>query len=92
MNLSARVERSRPINRSSWQMAREAWAAASTPALEPEEAAATNTAEAVESVPATTPATGDYGDDLREHVTQFTRFCVQSLANVILTSSTPTIG
>ena len=62
------------------QMARKAWAAASTPALEPKEAAATDTAEAVESVPATTPATGDYGDDLREHVTQFTRFCVQSLA------------
>ena len=60
------------------QMAREAWAAASTTSPDSSEQPQIDTPESPEVIPA--PGNGDYGDDLRGHVTQFTRFCMQFLA------------
>ena len=91
MNLSARVERSQLNSRSScgkW-LGKPGQQQAHQP--EPEKRPHKDS-RSHRSCACITPATGDYGDDLREHVTQFTRFCVQSLAQRDLTSSTPTIG
>ena len=60
------------------QMAQEAWETANTPSPKHNEAASTNAEEPSEVDPVS--ASGDYGDDLREQVTQFTRFCLHFLA------------
>lgn len=61
------------------QMAREAWAKASTTSPASSKQSKIEIPESSEASLA--PGNGDYGDDLRRHVTEFTRFCMQSLAD-----------
>ncbi len=61
------------------QMAREAWIAASVPGSNENDPVPTDTTQAAEAKPA--PSNGDYGDDLRQHVSEFTRFCLQELSS-----------